>query len=126
MEKTDIEILFEWLDQTTEIIQQHENEPYLESLAITMETLFFEGPPAQINELLGHRLQTALQTIDLKNYTTEEIRKAIQLVILKGMQRTTQQQHLMTPETVSLFIAYLAGKLIGKKEQLRIFDPVSG
>lgn len=126
MEKSDIEILFEWLDQTTEMIQEHENEPYLDSLAITMETLFYEGPSAQVNEVVAHRLEEALQTIDMKKFTTADIRKAIQLIIVKGMQRTTQAQHLMTPETISLFMAYLAGKLVKDQEHLRVFDPVSG
>src|SRR5699024_8038622 len=44
----------------------------------------------------------------------------------KGMKDSTQQQHLMTPETVALFVGYLAAKLTAKTESLRIFDPVSG
>ncbi len=126
MEKTNIEILFEWVDEATELIQQQENEPYLDSLAITMETLFYEEPSEQLNELLRHQLQSLLKKIDMKQFTEEEIRKAIQLVILKGMQRTTQVQHMVTPETVSLFIGYLAGKLTAGNEKLRIFDLASG
>lgn len=126
MEKTNIELLYEWLDETTELIQEHEDEPYLDSLAITMESLFYSAPPEHLNEIVGHRFESALKKIDLKNFSSEEIRKAIQLVILKGMQRTTQVQHMMTPETVSLLIGYLAGKLTTNNEKLRIFDPVSG
>lgn len=126
MEKTNIEILFEWMDETTALIQQHGNEPYLDSLAITMEILFYGEPSEQLNELLGHRLQSELDKIDMKKFTAEEIRKAIQLVILKGMQKTTQVQHMITPETVSLFIGYLAGKLTMNNKKLRIFDPASG
>lgn len=126
MEKTNIEILFEWLDQTTETIQQYADEPYLDSLAITMETLFCGEPPASENEMIVHKLQESLQTIDMHQYTNEEVGKAIQLVILKGMQRTTQSQHLMTPETISLFVAYLAGKLIKDQQEIRVFDPAGG
>src|SRR5690625_2488961 len=108
MEKTNVEILFEWMDEVTEIIQQHENEPYLDSLAITMEILFFEEPPEYFNELLRHKIDSLLGKITNKQFTQEEMRKAIQLVILKGMQRTTQIQHMITPEAVSLFIGYLA------------------
>lgn len=126
MEKTNIEILFEWMDETTELVQQHENKPYLDCLTITMATLFYGEPSEKLNEVLGHRLQTSLEKIDMKTFTEEEIRKAIQLVILKGMQRTTQVQHMLTPETVSLFIGYLAGKLTTSNQELRIFDPVSG
>src|SRR5690625_6277482 len=42
------------------------------------------------------------------------------------MQRSTQPQHLITPETVSLLMGYLAGKLTHDHDHLRVFDPVSG
>lgn len=126
MEKTNIEILFEWMDEVTALIQQHENETYLDSLAMTMETLFYEEPPEHFNDLLTHRLQSLLGKVNKKQFTEEEIRKAIQLVILKGMQRTTQVQHMITPEAVSLFIGYLASKLTARNKRLRIFDPASG
>lgn len=126
MEKTNIETLYEWLDQTTEDIQQHADEPYLDSLAITLETLFYEGPADHLDDLMSHKLATALKQIMISEYTTEDIRKSIQLAILKGMQRSTQPQHLITPETVSLLMGYLAGKLTQDYDHLRVFDPVSG
>ena len=126
MEKTNIEILFEWMDEVTEIIQHHDNETYLDSLAITMETLFYEEPSEHFSERISHQIQSLLGKINMKQFTVEEMRKAIQLVILKGMQRTTQIQHMITPEAVSLFVGYLAGKLTIQDEKIRIFDPASG
>lgn len=126
MGKTNIENLFEWLDKVTVIIQQHEDVPYLDGLAITLETLFHEEPLENVDEMLAHKLRVELESIDMSIFTIEQIRKSIQLAILKGMQRTTQQQHLMTPESISLLVGYLAEKLTQGKESLRIFDPVSG
>lgn len=126
MEKTNVEKLFEWIDGTTEIIQKHGNMPYLDSLAVSLETLFYQAPPERLDDILSRSLEVELRKIELEEFTTEVIRNSIQLSILKGMQRTTQQQHLMTPEAVSLIVGYLAGKLTQGKENLRIFDPVSG
>src|SRR5690625_7392707 len=42
------------------------------------------------------------------------------------MKGQTQQQHLMTPEAVSLLVGYLAEKLTKKQKNVRIFDPVCG
>lgn len=126
MNKTDVEKLFEWIDQTTELIQQHQNETYLDSLAVTMETLFYQETPVEMDDILARKLQTALADSGFSSYGIEAIRKAIQLAILKGMKDSTQQQHLMTPETVSLLVGYLAGKLMQGKEELKLFDPVSG
>lgn len=126
MEKTNVEILFNWLDSTTEIIQQHQNEPYLDSLANTMEIFFYQNISEETDDILAHKLQRSLTELDTTSYNAEETRKAIQLAILKGMKDSTQQQHLMTPETVALLVGYLAGKVTNGKKELRLFDPVSG
>ncbi|MBP1968899.1 site-specific DNA-methyltransferase (adenine-specific) [Virgibacillus natechei] len=126
MEKTNVELLYEWLDKATDVIQQHHEEPYLDSLIFTMEALFHQSVPEGMDDILAHKLQSTLKDIEISTFKIEEIRKGIQLTILKGMKDTTQQQHLMTPETVALLVGYLAEKVTSDKEQLRLFDPVSG
>ncbi|MGX4669913.1 class I SAM-dependent methyltransferase [Cerasibacillus sp. JNUCC 74] len=126
MEKSNIEELYEWMDNITHLIQQYVNETYLDSLAYTMEILFHQKVPERFDKQLTHKLQQALDKLNMDTYTTDEIRKAIQLVMLKGMKGSTQQQHMMTPETVALIIAYLSSKLFTDKEKLRIFDPAGG
>lgn len=126
MEKSNVESLFNWLDQTTTIIQQHENEPYLDSLSETLDILFRGEVPSQLDDIITHKLEERLNDVNLSLYGVQDIRKATQLAILKGMKGTTQQNHLMTPETVALLISYLAEKLTESKETLRLFDPVSG
>src|SRR5690625_5339813 len=91
-----------------------------------MKTLYYQYSSEEMDYLLKHKLQTAISTIDLTIYTKEDIRKAIQLAILKGMKDSTQQQHLMTPETVALLVKYLVEKLTANKETFRLFDQVCG
>ncbi|SEQ10436.1 site-specific DNA-methyltransferase (adenine-specific) [Virgibacillus subterraneus] len=126
MEKMNVEVLFEKIDNATETVQQHVNETYLDSLAMTLEVFFHEYVSEETDDVLKHKLQTIIKDIDIPEYQTEEVRKAVQLAILKGMKGTTQQQHLMTPETVALFVGYLAEKVTNGKEKLRVFDPASG
>ncbi|WP_449355611.1 class I SAM-dependent methyltransferase [Virgibacillus natechei] len=126
MEKSNVEILYEWMDKTTEIIQKHEEEPYLDSLTTTMETLFYQDAPEAMDDILSQKVQNALKEIDFSTFKIEETRKGIQLAILKGMKDSTQQQHLMTPETVALLVGYLAKKVTTGKEKVSLFDPASG
>ena len=126
MEQSAVETLFTWLDNTTGLIQDHLNEPYLDSLTETMETLFFEAPAEDLDDILKKKLETALEGLRKETFTEEDIRKAIQLAILKGMKDSTQEQHMMTPESVGLIVGYLANKLMKSKEEVRIFDPASG
>ncbi|GAA0600732.1 class I SAM-dependent methyltransferase [Virgibacillus siamensis] len=126
MEKTNVENLFEWIDQTTELIQQYDNAPYLDCLTGTLSTLFYRDIPEETDKELSQKLTDELEGAELESYTNTEIRKAVQLAILKGMKGSTQQQHLMTPETVALFTGYLAEKLTKGRENMRVFDPASG
>lgn len=126
MEKSQVEMLFETLDKTTLMVQKHSDEPYLNSLALILDTLF-QGTTNQYSEdILSHKLFRELKTINIDAHPIQELRKTIQLLILKGMQKSTQAQHYLTPETVSLLVGYLAQKLTETSTDLRIFDPACG
>lgn len=126
MEKSNVELLFSWLDDTTEIIQHELNETYLDSLPMTMDTLFYHEVPEDINASLSEKLNQALDKLSSLSFDTIEIRKSVQLAILKGMKGSTQQQHLMTPETVAMMVGYFADKLMEGKKKVRLFDPAGG
>lgn len=126
MSNENVEILYKWLEDTTEIIQQHKNEPFLESLALSMGILFYKEVPNEFDDLATHKIQTVLKEIDLHTMSTQEIRKATELVILKGMKDSTQPQHLITPETIGLFVGYIANKFIADRDSVRVFDPAIG
>src|SRR5699024_4143897 len=101
--------LFDWLDEITVMIQEQLDEPDLDSLVNSLEILFYGDTQGAIPTDL-HEKMASVEPIDLSTYSQEEIRKAIQLAILKGMQKTTQHQHAMTPETIAIFIGYLVSK----------------
>lgn len=126
MEKSTVEILFEWLDHTTDQVQQHLNEPYLEGLSEVMETVFYDESASDLDDILKKKLKDALVELRKVKYTEEDMRKAIQLAILKGMRGSTQEQHVMTPESIGLIVGYLAKKLMEDTQDLRVFDPASG
>ncbi|WP_010532386.1 class I SAM-dependent methyltransferase [Lentibacillus jeotgali] len=123
MEKTNVERLFEEIDNLTETIQQSKNETYLDSLNIALEAIFYQEPSEDMDESLMKKLPAIPE---IASYDVVEIRKAVQLAILKGMKGATQQQHLMTPETVAMFVGYLAEKVTTDEENLRVFDPAGG
>src|SRR5699024_6818880 len=126
MEKTNVEVLYEWIDQMNGFIQQYADEPYLDRLIMTMEILLNQKPYEEMDELLLKKIDQALGELDLSDFQSEEIRKSLQLATLKGMKEATQDQHLMTPDTVALLVGYIAKKLTEEKQSLRLFDPVSG
>lgn len=118
--------LYETLDEAVQTLQKEISEPYLDSLGNSMEMLFFNDIQQELSPTIKSEVRQVLEKIHLDDYSNEEIRRAIQLIILKGMQKSTQHQHVITPDTIALFIGYLADKLFADKKDLRIFDPVSG
>lgn len=126
MEEQNIEKLFKWLDTNVGAIGKYEQNPYLDNLGVALETLFYNDVASDLNPELIKRLEKTLSEIDIADFTTTEIRKAVQLAIIKGMQRSTQAQHIITPESIALLMVYVLEKLIGDREKVRLFDPVVG
>ena len=58
--------------------------------------------------------------------TKEEIRRGIQLAVLKGMKQQAQPNHQMTPDALGMLIGHFAGKLMQQKDQVTVLDPASG
>lgn len=126
MEDSKVVSLYDWIDTTTSKIEALTNEPYLDSLVLTLEALFYGDIHDEQIESVDEEIRAFIKLDTRDDYTTEEMRKAIQLTVLKGMKGQTQHQHIMTPETISLFIGYLAEKLTANLEEVRLFDPASG
>jgi site-specific DNA-methyltransferase (adenine-specific) len=129
MTQTKVEQLFAVLDQTALLLQADLQVSYLEATGLTADNLF-EGQIMQEeilhNDVLRKRLEKEYSSINLEEFSKEEIRKGLQLVILKGMKEGTQAHHHMTPDAVSLFIGYLVSKLTNESKQLTILDPAIG
>ncbi|ANU25742.1 class I SAM-dependent methyltransferase [Planococcus versutus] len=102
MEKT-----FNFIDDHTTKIQKEQENAYLESLLTTTE-----------NWLDG----IIKPEVDASK---EEVRKALQLAVLKGMKEHIQPHHQMTPDALGLLVGYLV-ELFVKKEQAVILDPAVG
>ena len=126
MSNTLVTKLFEVIDDTASILQHDHSVTYLEAIVETGENLFQGDVTQTVDEVTRKRLLEIYRRVTIGHYTKEEIRKAIQLAVLKGMKEAVQPHHAMTPDSVALFIGYLATKWSKGKEPLRLLDPVVG
>ncbi|MCD4840243.1 class I SAM-dependent methyltransferase [Neobacillus sedimentimangrovi] len=126
MNITPIEKLFALFNETALILQEELDCSFLEALAETGENLF-QGTILQeeLSELTVKRLQKQYNEIQIEKFSNEEIRKAYQLVILKGMKENVQPNHQMTPDSVGLLVAYLVDRFM-KETSFRLLDPAVG
>lgn len=127
MNKFPMEKLFEMINETAEILQEELKCTYLEALAETGDNLFHQTVmQPELSELTEKRLTKKYSEVQLSAYNNEEIRKAYQFAILKGMKNHVQQNHQMTPDTIGYFISYLLHKFMNGQQDIRLLDPAAG
>lgn len=126
MKTTPVEELFNVFNETAEILLQELNCTYLEALAETGENIFQQSILQNIeSELAEKRLKKIYEELSLDKFSQENIRKAFQLAILKGMKESVQPNHQMTPDSIGMLFGYLLNKFM-KQSSYRLLDPAVG
>ncbi|MBP3949767.1 class I SAM-dependent methyltransferase [Bacillus suaedae] len=127
MQKTEIERLFSYLDETATYLEKNWTSTYLEGLAEAGENLFQKDVCQPLTDEKVKALADFLEDVSSDSeYEPEDIRKAYQLAVLKGMKGAVQSHHSMTPDAVCLFLSYLVNKVIHKKEVVTLLDLAVG
>lgn len=108
-----IEKLFSFIDEYTEKVAKEHDVTYLDGVLETLNT-WLDGEISPVG----------------KDISKEEIRKAIQLAILKGMRQNTQPNHQMTPDSLGLLVGYFVEQFYEKEfkstKPITILDPAIG
>lgn len=121
-----VEQLFTLFNESALVLQEELSCTYLEALAETGENLFHGSVlQEEVSEITEKRLNKQYNDINLNNFSKEEIRKAYQLVILKGMKENVQPNHQMTPDSVGMLLSYLVDKFM-TQTSFRLLDPAIG
>ncbi|HDW3052984.1 TPA: class I SAM-dependent methyltransferase [Bacillus cereus] len=122
-----VETLFSIFDSSAVVLRKELDVTYLEALVETGDNLF-EGAILQeeLSESAIERLNHEYSTFNEETYKGEEIRKAFQLAILKGMKEGVQANHEMTPDAVGMFMSYLFHKFMQGQNEITVLDPAIG
>lgn len=110
MEK--IEKLFAVINSHAEKAEQNDGVTYLEGVLEVLE-IWLNG---ELN-------------VQVDNASKEDVRKAVQIAILKGMRKGSQPNHQMTPDTLGLLVGYFVEQFFSEKLQkckVSIIDPAVG
>ncbi|HDR3651202.1 TPA: class I SAM-dependent methyltransferase [Bacillus anthracis] len=122
-----VETLFSIFDSSAVVLRKELDVTYLEALVETGDNLF-EGAILQeeLSEAAIERLNREYSTFNEETYKGEEVRKAFQLAILKGMKEGVQANHEMTPDAVGMFMSYLFHKFMKGQNEITVLDPAIG
>ena len=95
---------------------------FIDTYAESNESLYLESMIEACNKwLTGEEGPKLSETV-----TKEELRRGIQLAVLKGMKQNAQPHHQMTPDAIGMLIGHIASKLMDGKGESTLLDPTVG
>ncbi|MFD1318542.1 class I SAM-dependent methyltransferase [Loigolactobacillus zhaoyuanensis] len=131
MGQTDVGELYKRLDTTTALLKEDLDVSYMDALIETSENIL-DGGRVKVEAGLPHQqireqLNAQYAQIKLGQLTTDEIRQAVQLSILRG-ERTDliQANHQMTPDSIGFLVAYLLEALADLTNKPTLLDITVG
>lgn len=95
---------------------------FIDTYAQTTEGLYLEAVIEACEKWLSGEAQPKVS----ESISKEDIRRGIQLAVLKGMKQSAQPHHQMTPDSIGMLIGHIASKLAGDEHSLTLLDPAAG
>ncbi|MFB4210648.1 class I SAM-dependent methyltransferase [Shouchella sp. JSM 1781072] len=125
-EQSNVATLYEYLNHSAQLLEQTLEITYLDALAEAGDNLFEKGVIQPVPQDKHAQLLALMEPVKEISFSKEEIRKAFQLAVIKGMKGVVQPHHSMTPDAVSLFMSYLVNKLQGTEKKGDVLDLAVG
>lgn len=119
-----IEKLYDVIDQSAVILYDKYKISYLKGIVKTCENIHANSADFS-DEEINEELEELLNSIKDIDFKKEEVRKAIQYAILKGLKHEKISNQMITPESIGVLMSYFIQKLYDKKTY-RIYDPLLG
>ena len=125
MEDSNLELFFDTLEKSISVLYEktHNNyfDLYFETVKNILDCELSKEYDAQTNEHLL-RIYSKLTDVD---FTPEDIRKALQAIIIRGFKESKIEQDV-TPDTLGFLMAYLISRLNNGLNDIKILDPLCG
>ena len=126
VDKKHVEAFYDYFDGVADLLYHQYKKPYIEGMNEAFNFLLdesFEGTYS-IEDI--EQMQTLKNEVTNTKFSREEVRKAVQLGMLKGYKHTFSSNSLITPDTIGIFIGYLLKKLYKQSTIKTILDPLVG
>lgn len=121
-----IEQLFDLVDETSMIISSELKMNYLHAMCECCQNIMSQEINLSLNEESKEILKSHYAKLEGLEFTQEEIRKALQLAILKGLKSERVTNAVMTPDSIAMILGYLISKFMGDIKQAYMGDLTVG
>jgi len=120
-----LELFYDCVDESNNILYEVLHKNYFELISLTVENILAGEVVTDVDDEVTHKLNKIYESIADVDFSVEDVRKAMQAIILKGFKEMRIPNGNTTPDTLGIFIAYLITKLT-KNKNISILDPLCG
>lgn len=119
-----MELFYDVMDESIQTLYEVEPRPYFDLYFETVKNIIDSDLSKNYDEETDAKLLRIYSRLCDKDFAPEDIRKALQTLIIKGLNEEHEVQDV-TPDTLGFLMAYLISRLTDKKE-ISILDPLAG
>lgn len=120
-----LELFYDCVDESNNILYDAIHKNYFELIETTVNNILAGEVVCDVDDDVVQKLNDVYDKIADVDFTVEDVRKAMQAIILKGFKEMRIPNGNTTPDTLGIFIAYLVTKLT-KSKNISILDPLCG
>lgn len=120
-----LELFYDCVDESNNLLYELIHKNYFELIEETVNNILAGEVVTDVDDEGAEKLQAIYDRIADVDFSVEDVRKAMQAIILKGFKEMRISNGNTTPDTLGIFIAYLITKLT-KQKNISILDPLCG
>lgn len=124
--KLNIEKFYDYFDSVANLLYSNYKLSYLEGMSEAFNFLLDAELEGEYKLEDISQIEAFKQNIIDISFEKEEIRKGVQLGLLKGYKHQYISNEYLTPDTIGIFIGYLVEKLYKDTKLENILDPLMG
>jgi len=121
-----IEKLYDIADEMAMILVEHANLRYLDALCAASANIMAMDVLQEVETEVEIKLFALGKELAETEFAVEEVRKALQLALLKGMKADNIPPSNITPDSIGLLVGHLIGKFFNDSVQLTLADFICG
>jgi len=122
---SNLELFYDVLDESNNLLYEATKNNYFELIEMTAENILEGKVLSDVDDQYVKKLKKIYKKLDNVDFSVEDIRKALQSIILRGFKEMRIPNGNTTPDTLGIFMTYLISKLTNKKE-ISVCDPMCG
>lgn len=125
-EKDLLEVFHDVVEKSILFLYEKTRRKYFDLFFMTVENILEGEVVTDLADEDRDELEKIYEPITNLDFNVEQVRKAIQAIILRGFKEQKLNNGGMTPDTIGMIFAYLISKFEPKKTSVKILDPIAG